>query len=403
METKVGVGESKKLNAFDAGVEAAQTALKNAGINACDFVLLFATTGYDFEQLLKGVRSVTGEAPLSGCSASGVITQSGPSGEGYYTVSGLVRGENCTAVMALSSEKFQFHNYCVHGLKDDPKKAGRELAEKINSLSVQPKILILFPDGLTLNSDQFFAGINDTLKKPLLFCGGASSENLNAYKTFQFNNDRVYSDSASFFVISGDVEIETAISHGCIPISLEKVITKAEANRVYEIDNKSAWEFFKSYLPEDVEDFTAEAASNLCLCEKLPAELSTVYDTHIVRAPAIRYPDGSLHLLSEIPTGSIIQMGRKDPDKTSHNARKMAERVRSKLGDRKPIAVLHFDCAARGRLCFGADAKEKGIDVIQNVFDKDIPWLGLYSYGEIGPISGSNFFHNFTASLCFLY
>jgi small ligand-binding sensory domain FIST len=81
----------------------------------------------------------------------------------------------------------------------------------------------------------------------------------------------------------------------------------------------------------------------------------------------------------------------------------MAERTKLKLENRKPIAVLHFDCAARGKLCFGNEAKEKGIDVLKDVIGKDIPWLGLYSYGEIGPIAGKNYFHNFTASLCIIY
>jgi hypothetical protein len=226
---------------------------------------------------------------------------------------------------------------------------------------------------------------------------------LNAYKTYQFYNDQVFSDSASCILISGEVEIETAISHGCTPIGVEKTVTRAEANRIYEINHEPAWSFFKSYLPENVEDFTAEVAGTLCLCEKLPEELATNYDTHIVRAPAVKYPDDSLQILAEIPTGSKIQLGRRDPDKISLNAKKMAERIMVKLGNKKPIAVFHFDCAARGKLCFGAEAKEKGIDVIQNVFDKDIPWLGLYSYGEIGPIGGKNHFHNFTASLCVMY
>ncbi|MBN2762878.1 MAG: FIST C-terminal domain-containing protein [Bacteroidales bacterium] len=403
MGTKVGVGESKKTDAFEAGREAAIEALRNAGIDACDFVLVFATSDYDHEKMLKGIRSATGEAPLSGCSAAGVITQSGPAGEGSYTESGLVRGESITGVMAFSSDKIRFHNFLVEGLKENSKERGEELARKINPQLVDPLVLIMLPDGLTVNSDAFFSGIEKSIKQPLLFCGGGASESINAYKTYQFHNDEVHTDSASCVLISGEANIETAINHGCIPISMEKTITKAEANRVFEIDNESIWTFFKSYLPEEIVDFTPEVAGALCLCEKLPEEYATIYDTHIVRAPAAKYPDGSMQFLCEMVNGSKIQMGRRDPDKISKNAKIMAERIRSKLGDKKPVAVLHFDCAARGRLCFGQDAKEKGIDVIQNVFDKDIPWLGLYSYGEIGPISGKNYFHNFTVTLCVIY
>ena len=47
--------------------------------------------------------------------------------------------------------------------------------------------------------------------------------------------------------------------------------------------------------------------------------------------------------------------------------------------------------------------KEKGIDVIQDVFGKDIPWLGFFCFGEIAPIKGINYFHNQTVALCVIY
>lgn len=403
METKVGVGQSIKDNPFEAGAEAARVAMDKAGVSKCDFVLAFSTADYDHTKLLKGIRSVTGEAPLSGCSAFGVITQSGPLGEGDYTESGLIKGQSIAGVMVFSSSKIRFHNFIAQGLLNNSDKAGEEIGEKISQLEVDPLVLFILPDGLSFNSNAFFTGIDKQLKKPLMFCGGGAGECLDQYKTYQFHNDKVLNDSASCFLISGGVNIKTAISHGSVAISTEKIITRAEANRIYEIDHETAWAFYKSYLPDETEDFTSELAGSLCLLEKLPDEYATIYDTHIARNPAIKHPDGSMQFLAEIPAGAKVQMGRRDPDKISMNARKMAERIKSELGDRKPIAVLHFDCAARGKLCFGNEAKEKGIDVIQDVLGKDIPWLGLYSYGEIGPIAGKNYFHNGTVSLCILY
>ena len=403
METKVGVGQSKRDDPFEAGAEAARVALDNAGINKCDFVFAFATADYDHNKLLQGIRSVTGDAPLSGCSAFGVITQEGPCGEGDYTESGLIKGQNIVGVMVFSSTKIRFHNLYAEGLLNNSEKTGEEIGKKIHHLDVDPLFLIMLPDGLSFNSNAFFMGIDKQLKKPLLFSGGGASECLDKYKTYQFHNDKVLSDSISCVLISGEVNIETAISHGSVPISTEKAITKAEANRIYEIDHEPTWSFYKSYLPDDADNYTAELAASLCLLEKLPEKYATEYDTHIARNALSKYPDDSLLFGTEITTGAKIQMGRRDPDKISMNAGIMTERIKSKLGKRKPIAVLHFDCAARGKLCFGNEAKEKGIDVIQDLLGKDIPWLGLYSYGEIGPISGKNYFHNGTVSLCIFY
>ena len=116
MGTKVGVGESLKNDPFEAGVEAARMAFEKAAVQECDFVFLFATVGYDQELLLKGVRSVTDDAPLSGCSGEGIITQSGPFGEGMFGSSGLIEGEDVAGVMAFSSDTIHFFNCVSHEL-----------------------------------------------------------------------------------------------------------------------------------------------------------------------------------------------------------------------------------------------------------------------------------------------
>jgi len=41
----------------------------------------------------------------------------------------------------------------------------------------------------------------------------------------------------------------------------------------------------------------------------------------------------------------------------------------------------------------------KGVQMVQGVFDESLPWMGTFSFGEISPVDGRNFFHNFTATL----
>jgi hypothetical protein len=71
--TKAGVGMSQHHNPNVAGHEAAQQALKEAGVSKPDFVFMFGSIGYDQRSLVRAVRESTGGAPLSGCSAEGTI------------------------------------------------------------------------------------------------------------------------------------------------------------------------------------------------------------------------------------------------------------------------------------------------------------------------------------------
>jgi hypothetical protein len=63
MTTKAGVGMSRHHNPSVAGREAAQQALKKAGLSKPDFVFMFASIGYDQHSLLGVVRESTEAHP----------------------------------------------------------------------------------------------------------------------------------------------------------------------------------------------------------------------------------------------------------------------------------------------------------------------------------------------------
>src|ERR671912_717117 len=73
MSINAGVGMSRHHNPNVAGREAADQALKKAGISKPDFVIMFGSIGYDQRSLVRAVREITGGAPLTGCSAEGTI------------------------------------------------------------------------------------------------------------------------------------------------------------------------------------------------------------------------------------------------------------------------------------------------------------------------------------------
>jgi hypothetical protein len=197
--------------------------------------------------------------------------------------------------------------------------------------------------------------------------------------------------------------MELGVTHGCVPIGLEKTITKAGGNTVYTIEHQTAWDFFRQYLDKKWTKFTKEIRTFLDFAVKLPDDLATEYDQYIIRAPMGQNPDDSMNFATEIPEGTKVQVIRRDADKISHGAGAMARRIKERLGGRAPLFVLHVDCAARGRMFFGEAVKEKGIDPMQDVLGKDVPWLGLFACGEIAPIKGVNYYHNQTAALCVLY
>ena len=49
-------------------------------------------------------------------------------------------------------------------------------------------------------------------------------------------------------------------------------------------------------------------------------------------------------------------------------------------------------------MSFQGGRKSSDVVVFQNG-----SWIGLHTYGEIGPVAGRTWFHNYTAVLCALY
>src|ERR671915_712483 len=179
MTINAGVGMSRHHNPNLAGREAAEQALEKAGVSKPDFVLMFASIGYDQPSLVRAVREATGGAPLSGCSAEGTINGDDADESNFSVV-----------VTAISSDELQWTNGIVPGLEDDPRAVGKQLAQDLlPNLSAETIGLFVFPDGKTDNLDPFFAGLEGDLPNELFFpmWGGGASNNLNLEEpTYQY-------------------------------------------------------------------------------------------------------------------------------------------------------------------------------------------------------------------------
>lgn len=391
MATSAGVGISHHRNPKVAGKEAAAQALAAAKAERADIVFMFASVGYKQAELLQVVREATGHAPLLGCSGAGIIAR-GEADEGNFSV----------AVLVLSSDELRFQHGLTRGLADDPAGVGRTIAETIApQVAADSQGLFIFPDGLTCNFDALLRGLNEGLlaERPLPLIGGLAGENWTMGKTFQYYNDEVISDGVAWALVSGSAQVFSVLSHGCVPIGAERKVTKSAGNVIYEIDDKPVLDVLREYLTvEEVEQWL-KASTNLSLGFKAPSHLKA-QDEYIVRFMPTRNPeDGSVQIYTEVPAGTSVWMTRRDYDKVASGVNTMGDQILARLGDAPPKLVFHFDCAGRGKVIFRDDQKLQLLRMLQDKFGPEVPWIGLYTYGEIGPVGDYNAFHNYTAVL----
>jgi hypothetical protein len=389
MATKAGVGMSRHHNSSVAGREAAQQALKEAGIVKPDFVFMFATVGYDQRSLLRAVRETTGSAPLTGCSAEGTISAD-DADESNFSV----------LVTAISSDDLQWTNGLATDLGADSRAVGQQLAQNLQSdLSSSSMGLFVFPDALTVNFDRFRAGLETNLSTDrfLPLWGGGAGDNLAWQHTYQYYDDEVVSDGVAYALLSGEVHHAWAVSHGCIPIGSERIVTRCRGNVIYEIDGKPVLEVIKEYLPEpDLVDNWYRYYFTLALCFKAPEYFED--EEYIVQAiPRINVADGSVTVQTEVSEGTSVWMSSRDKEKIATGLDRIAEHVKQELGGDQPSLVFQFDCCSRGKMMFREQEKVELRKQFRQTLDPDAQWAGFYTFGEIGPVAGHNLRHLYTA------
>jgi len=392
MTTKAGVGASHHHNPNVAGHEAAEQALKEATIAKADFVFMFATVGYDQHSLLRAVREATGGAPLSGCSAEGTINGDEADESNFSVV-----------VMAISSDELQWINGLAKGLSGDSRTVGQRVAQELLShLSADTIGLFVFPDGLNLTLDNFFAGLEENLpsERFLPLWGGGAGNNFSVETpTYQYCDDEVISDGVSYVLLSGKAQTSWAISHGLIPIGGERIVTRSQGNVIHEIDGKPAVEVLKEYLPEHalVEDRDwMHYAVSLALCFKAPSYMKD--EEYVVRGvPGVRMADGSITVQTEVPEGTSLWFSSRDKEKMTTGLDRMARQIKEQLGGEKPKLVFQFECMTRGKTMLREQEKLQLLKQFRQSVSLDAPWAGFYTIGEIGPVEEHNNQHLFTS------
>ena len=400
MAIKAGVGMSHHHNPNIAGREATEQALEKAGLDKPDFVFMFGSIGYDQHSLVRAVRETTGDAPLTGCSAEGTINGDDADESNFSVV-----------VTAISSEELRWHHGIAPGFEDDPRAVGKRVAKDLlPHLSAETIGLFVFPDGLkdfvvpTENLiDNFFAELEENLPSEwfLPLWGGGANANFDnmTLPTYQYCDDEVITDGVSYALLSGKARAGWAISHGCIPIGGERIVTRSQGNIIYEIDGKPAMEVFEEYLPKgtltDDRDWWSYAIS-LSLCFKAPSYMKD--EEYVVRGmPSVSMADGSITVQTEVPEGTSVWLSSRDKEKVSSGFDRMAAQIKNQLGGEKPKLVFQFECATRGKMMFRDQEKLQLLKRFRQSLDADAPWAGFYTAGEIGPVEEHNDRHLYTS------
>ena len=387
---KAGVGLNKNLaDSKRAGADAARGALTKLGEVKPALVFAFASIQYNQEQVLDGLKSVLGDVPIVGGSAAGEIVS-------WSTAFDAVN------VMAIASDQVTFKMGLSTNVAADSFKAGAAAVEDLlkNANGQKPDLLILLVDGMTANGSAVVEGAKSVAGANAPIIGGSLGDDYQFKKTYEYYNGQVMSDAMIAIGLYGNFSYGFGIRHGWESVGLPLKVTKAEGVWIKELDGQPALKIYEDYFGKEAAELVKEPLARMAYTYPLGVAVEGS-DELLIRDPVIANERGEISMAAAIPEGATVRLMIGDRDKAIAAAKTAAEIAQEQLANRPPAFILMFNCMARNKL-LGVRCHEEN-QTVQKAIGENIPMIGFYTYGEIGPLLGKKntpaYFHNETMTL----
>jgi hypothetical protein len=375
----MGVGYSDDHDPKAAGGAAAGAALREADPK---LLVVFCSDSYDLESLLAAINERSAGVPLIGCSTAGQIGPSGP-------------GDSSVVVTALGGSGFSVSTAVAPGVSDRLREAGAEVAACIQALDARPhQVLMLLSDALGGDQQEVIRGAYGVAGAGIPLVGGCAGDDFKMQGTYQFYGDRVLQDAVVAAGIGSDSPFGIGVHHGWRKFGEPVLVTRSGGNRVYTLDDRPALDVYLERHGAPEEARTDETAFNTFAITR-PLGLSRRSAEEGVRMVAgADFGDRSLSLIAEVPQDGLAWFMEGDEESVLGATDEACTAAIGAIGDRPPLGLLAFDCAAR-RGVLGDEGISREVERVTRQAD-GAPVAGFYSYGEIARTSGVSGFHNQT-------
>lgn len=362
----------------------------------CDLVLVNAGVGHDLATLSKAVSAQCPGARVLAASCAGVVGREGP-GESIHDI----------AIMGIAGEGFTVSH--VDGLYGHTSfEKGAELARGLAAAPRPVRMLYLLASGIDIANDQVIAGIESVLGSDVTIFGATSSDQMQGIATFQAVDGRKHQHGAfAVGIWDPTLEVDTQATHGFVAAGEPLTVTRAQGNRIVEIDGRPAWPEFIRRLGLEAGSMEGDTIPIGALAEELSPALAAEYGNgHLLRVVTHHTDAGEIVYATDSRPGTRLWLTVRDEERIFADMDRMLDSMRARSPGRTPVAVFQADCLARGRRLFNRVMKEELVHRMQQPFahgGEVPPWFGMYGFGEYARLGGRNTYHNYTTALAALY
>lgn len=341
-------------------------------------LLVFGSVSVLTEENISNIYDLTEKRPMIGCSTGGEIYNTSFEG---------------TLLLVFLSELGELETHSIICEENKSYESSIKLGEEAKKFG-DFSLGFVFSDGMVAESEDVLRGLQKSLGSNARLFGGFAGDDGKFTGTYQIINGKLLEKSVILALVKTPLEIGVSWGHGFQPLGLGREVTEVKDGEILSIDNKSTLDFYRDYLDEEQVQQMPLLGHNypLGVNKKSGKDIliRAVFDANqksgscIVRGTKCRVGDKAHVMLGQ----------KKKVIKSAVNA---AETAKAEV--KSPKFALIVDCFGR-KMVFKKGAEEE-IHEIKKVLG-DIPVVGLYSYGEISPVSGESEYHNMTANILVL-
>lgn len=349
-----------------------------------DVVIVFSSSQYEYEILLKAIKQFSKTKLLLGCSSAGEFISN-------------VQEEGAVSALAISSDEMHFSVGLGKNLKKNLGKAAKEIFNsfKGDTLNYQFKNTLILADALAGYTDELIDKLTHMTAGTYQFFGGGAGDDAKFYQTHVFFGTKAYTDAAVSLEILSHKPFGIGVRHGWKSASQPLRVTDVDGTRLISLNSISVLEIFKQHAKDTNQNFDESDPVPFFLHNALGIKTINGYK---LRVPLVVNEDGSIICASDIPKGAIVSIMQTTSESASRAAKDAVEDALLQIQGEKPGVALFFDCVAT-RLRTGSEfaneleTLQKGLGTTQ--------FVGCNTYGQIARVDGQfSGFHNCTAVVC---
>ncbi|MEJ2230544.1 MAG: FIST N-terminal domain-containing protein [Nitrospirales bacterium] len=380
--------ESNPELAAQAVSQALHEALGEAGCNLA-FVFFSPHFSSDIQSIITMIHEKLRPQTLIGCMGEGVIGGEKEIEEHPGLVLWGIRNAGMEVVPFMLSPKTEGEASLLEGWPVEL------------SSTAHPHTFFLFADPFSTPIDQLFS-LLDQHAPGSSAIGGIASGGMDVGESRLVLNREIIGSGVVGVAVQGGVEIRTVVSQGCQPIGERYVVTKVDRNIIQELGGIPPLERLETTLQALGEREQQQAAHGLQVGIAMDEHRSKFGqgDFLIRGLLGADRQSGSLAIADFVQEGQTIQFHVRDAHAASEDFLSLLSRERATHPDSLPKGALLFSCNGRGRRFF--ETSHHDVATVQQQMGA-IPIAGFFAGGEIGPVSGKNYLHGYTASMALFY